>query len=246
MVTDVLYIDGDTIEYNPLLMATWIDLVGSYNITKNQNNQIEYNSKVIYYQGVAVLDTDLLHSGTQYVTITITGGTDATNATLIAWLETNATQQVSGGSLFLGSLPIDKMFVGSSEVQSVWYGTEKVWEKQASGYTVHIKITYNNSATGWGKYSLDEGVNYTSLSYNTEVVLSNVTSLYVKGRADDGPRVAIDTSSYKNYSNYTTANIDVLDAFSGDMEYDESDYSSYADITQYLQNDCYVSLILRG
>lgn len=50
----------------------------------------EGTPELVCYQGISWADSD-------FQTIAITGGTDATNSTLIAWLEANATQQGGGG-----------------------------------------------------------------------------------------------------------------------------------------------------
>ena len=61
--------------------------------------------------------------------ITITGGTDVTNASLIAWLEANAVQQVSptDNKIFIGSNSIDKAYFGSTEIQSMYLGNTKIY-----------------------------------------------------------------------------------------------------------------------
>lgn len=65
--------------------------------------------------------------------IEITGGTDVTNVTLIAWLEANATQIIeSTGSTYIGSTPLDKCYVGSNEVQKIYVGDELVYEKRVA------------------------------------------------------------------------------------------------------------------
>lgn len=54
---------------------------------------LQYDSTRVYY------DDGSYWSNENYRTVSFTGGTDATNATLIAWLEANATQVVSGSEL---------------------------------------------------------------------------------------------------------------------------------------------------
>ena len=71
-----------------------------------------------------------------YRTIEITGGTDATNADLIDWLQSNATQIIEpeeDPKISIGTLPLVSASVGNAEMQSIWVGNVKVWEKEESG-----------------------------------------------------------------------------------------------------------------
>lgn len=80
--------------------------------------------------------------------VEFTGGTDATSsgsgfASLVSWLEANATQQTSGGSMYLGTSSISKMYIGNVEVSKVYLGQDLVYEKQApTGYQVNV---YNSA-----------------------------------------------------------------------------------------------------
>lgn len=81
-------------------------------------------------------------SNTAYKTIEITGGTDATNATLISWLEANGTLTapvVTSGSMHIGTSNISNMSIGNTEILKVYLGQDLVYEKQApSGYQVSV------------------------------------------------------------------------------------------------------------
>lgn len=66
-----------------------------------------------------------------YRTIEITGGTDATNANLISWLQANATQITEPSNTFsIGNLPIANMYFGTQQVKKVYLGNALVWEKE--------------------------------------------------------------------------------------------------------------------
>ena len=62
---------------------TWL-----YMIYAGGTNHSSYGWACVYWDGQWTWNND----NTAIRTITITGGTDATNATLIAWLQANATQ----------------------------------------------------------------------------------------------------------------------------------------------------------
>ena len=81
-------------------------------------------------------------------TITITSGTDVTNASLISWLEANATQVVeTSGKMYLGTSSISKMYFGQQEVSKVYFGQDLVYENKApismpsKGDIINIDIT---------------------------------------------------------------------------------------------------------
>lgn len=107
-------VDGDELEYGTealtdLTGTTWYfnatpdlsdETIYYINFTSNNRtfNAIElYDHTEIDYYGeddfIAYTHGNWSSSGA-YRTIAITGGTDATNATLIAWLEANATRTV--------------------------------------------------------------------------------------------------------------------------------------------------------
>lgn len=70
--------------------------------------------------------------------ITITGGSDATNTTLIAWLEANGTLTAPQSTLTppsIGNKDIVGVFVGNKQVKSMWLGSVKIYEGGAIEYT---------------------------------------------------------------------------------------------------------------
>ena len=76
--------------------------------------------------------------------ITITGGIDVTNSSLISWLEANATQIVEAGKMYIGTSNISKMYLGQNEVSKVYLGQDLVYEKQApvSNATITFNLTF--------------------------------------------------------------------------------------------------------
>lgn len=94
--------------YTKLVMADkdYNDYFGNHSISYAQNNVSNYTGAFTftnYSTGAGTWET-----GTQ--TITITGGADATNASLIAWLSQNATQVIiSKKILKLGNKIINKI-----------------------------------------------------------------------------------------------------------------------------------------
>lgn len=105
---------------------------------------------------------EVYHSGSEewtdqpYRTIEITGGTDATNPDLIAWLSQNATQIIPvNPSISIGTSALTKAFIGATELSSMWLGNVKLWEK-ASSYDYNYSsgtLTINNAP-----YNYDNGV----------------------------------------------------------------------------------------
>lgn len=66
-----------------------------------------------------------------YRTIEITGGADATNPDLIAWIQSNATQIIEpeeNPKITIGTQPLVSASVGNADMQSIWVGNVKVWE----------------------------------------------------------------------------------------------------------------------
>jgi len=89
-----------------------------------------------------------------YKTINITGGSDVTNSTLIAWLEENGTltapQPQPSASISIGNLSLAKSFIGDIEVSKIFLGNVKLYEKQApqpTGWTFGVSgLTNSNPA----------------------------------------------------------------------------------------------------
>ena len=166
-LTNTTWLLNDTLNLSPLELEDDIanytfDVSVSYtydNVEISNGSGIEIGAELDYLFGEMDLniwiDGNRIYGSSYYSgwydyaghTITITGGTDATNADLIAWLEANAVQQVSPtpsqtNNLYFGSTKISKLFFGTSEVASVWYGNTKVYEaggSQASGYTITLQ-----------------------------------------------------------------------------------------------------------
>ena len=117
------------------------DLYFNINFSSNNNNytqlQLHYRSVIwndegIVYDGLAVYGANYgWLEGEAYRTIEITGGTDVTHTDLITWLQENATQITTGGSMYLGTSTISKMYLGQAEVSKVYLGQDLVYEKQA-------------------------------------------------------------------------------------------------------------------
>lgn len=76
----------------------------------------------------------------QYATvyIRITGGTDATNSTLIAWFEANGTQiiQTITQNISYGSSTMTNSWWGTNSVSKMYWGDTLVWERD--GYVVTL------------------------------------------------------------------------------------------------------------
>ena len=69
--------------------------------------------------------------------ITITSGTDATNSTLISWLEANGTLTApvqDEPSITIGTLDIDKAYIGSTEISKIYYGDTLLYENTSDSY----------------------------------------------------------------------------------------------------------------
>ena len=155
-----------------LTNTTWVFDVGgvsylnstTYNITFTSNNAqytsiktqgngeeftLIYNNNAVYYYEEPVIGE---WTNEAYRTIEITGGTDATNATLITWLEANATQQVvSTGKTQLGTRAITKKMFGTREITKEVVNGVVVYEKDTpSGYTINIIAGHEVTDATWG------------------------------------------------------------------------------------------------
>lgn len=101
-----------------------------------------------------------------YKTIQITGGTDVTNATLIAWLQANATQQVEPtptgvNNLSFGNLPIESISFGNLPIEKVYIGENLVYQvgeptpPTPSGYEVTFTFNEHDIYAKYGVYIYD-------------------------------------------------------------------------------------------
>ena len=149
-----------------------------------ENDEMWYDSNKVYNMGTWYNDA--------YKTITITGGTDATNPDLIAWLESNATQQVAptpSASMSIGNLSIDKAYFGNPEISAIYFGNVKVYEASsgpvidptfANNSWVDISTTFASGDAGnyWnvGDTKTDLGVD----GYTRTLRISHIGSIYNK------------------------------------------------------------------
>ena len=160
------------------------------------------------------------------LTITITGGTDVTNASLISWLEANATQQVvSTGKTQLGTRTITKKMFGTREITKEVVNGVVVYEKQAptpSGYTATIVNTLDDIQRGAGylyfkantpptsnddyDYSIRGGVATTGLYSRGNVYVKNMG--YSDGAT--GSFTMSDVSKLYIWTNYATADYPII------------------------------------
>ena len=126
---------------------------------------------------------DSLSLPLQYeVVIEITGGTDATNATLIAWLAQNATMQQPTPSLtnnlFFGTNSVSKIYFGSSEVSKIYLGNTLVYEAAPS---ITVDPVLNNNSWEVIKQVCEAGqaADYWSLGdTKTDTGTDNVTRTF--------------------------------------------------------------------
>lgn len=123
------------------------------------SNSTTYNSISTHYAGRG--NYDLLYEGSYvatvdrngnytwddvaFRTIEITGGTDATNSTLIAWLEANATQigpepptPTTVQNLYFGSAKMVDSYWGASKIAQIYRGNTLVWEAGPPAPTVTV------------------------------------------------------------------------------------------------------------
>lgn len=122
----------------------------------------------LLYNGTPVYAYSWSNFNEAYRIIEITGGTDATNSSLISWLTANATQITSGGSMYLGTSTISKMYLGQNEVSKVYLGQDLVYEKQASLPTFTIVHPYTAEET---TYQFEDGMTWlqwVNSAYNTD------------------------------------------------------------------------------
>lgn len=105
-------------------------------------NAVDYGTTNVWFSDI---DGGEHSAEGDYEEFYITGGTDVTNAQLIAWIEANAVQveEPSGGSISIGSSAIGKAYIGTSEVASIWLGDKQVYGAQPtpSGHTVTIYLS---------------------------------------------------------------------------------------------------------
>lgn len=150
-------------DYPDLSSATYY-----INFSSNENNYsyLQIGSERIFYENTRVYLDGEGWENEAYRTIIITGGTDATNSTLIAWLESNATQVSSqSNNMFIGNLPITDSFFGSSSVSKICYGNVEIYSKSQASPTL-ISFTIEGTS-----YQAEENMTWSqwcSSAYNTD------------------------------------------------------------------------------
>lgn len=101
-----------------------------------------------------------------YRTIEITGGTDTTNATLISWLQSNATQIVEPtetNTFSIGNIPVTNMYVGTRQVRKIYIGNVLVWEKETEPVPDNALLVQDGKLfTSSGGYLITTEVNLIS------------------------------------------------------------------------------------
>ena len=202
----------------------------SYTAFRLRNNG-DYN--YIYYNTTKVFDSDLGSWGdyANYRTITITGGTDVTNATLITWLEANATQQVAPtGKTQLGTRTITKKMLGTREITKEVVNGVVVYEKQApSGGTISLRGVGHQSEQADSYYSyikineapataqdydyMITGRGYVNSKTQTQITQpvilegANVAYLWCDYNADFTCQYKVDNGSYQDLTPFSSPTI---------------------------------------
>jgi len=101
-----------------------------YELWFSYDNTWVYN----YVDGTSLIPSSEAWSNNNFKTIQFIGGQDATNSTLIAWLEANGTltapQPVVTPNISIGNLSLAKSFIGNVEVSKIFFGNVKLYEKQ--------------------------------------------------------------------------------------------------------------------
>ena len=164
-----------------------------YNINFISNNtnyttmEIDLEDRYISYNDTTVHTYPDVWIDEVYRTITITGGTDATNTDLINTLTYNATQIVEAGKTQLGTRTITKKMFGTREITKEVVNGVVVYEKQApSGFSVSIENLANT--TGNCFYSLDNGTTWVDIGdSDSDINLTGVTQIMFKV---DNPHIA--------------------------------------------------------
>lgn len=158
-LTGYTWVGNDNLSYSSVQSSAWEN---GFNINFHSNsqsfNKIFVESDDLFdFSSADYFDLTYVNGGNNasynfksnqwyndaYKTITITGGTDVTNAspnfaTLLAWLEANGTltaPAVTAGSIYIGSSPLQKCYVGNNEVQKIYIGDKLVYEASQYDYS---------------------------------------------------------------------------------------------------------------
>ena len=193
-------------------------------------------------------------------TITITGGTDATNSTLISWLQQNATL-VSGGNssggqsqssylnnLSLGSLKISKMFIGNNDVSKIYYGSTLVYEKQSSGggghgtndkyWRINISIEFTASSLNSSTIVPDEPPDSSDVNGILDCEEMPLSSFRILKQSDGGHTLTFPDELNINGNTYYFGNA-IID---GDCMVDTDEYD-YNQVIYNIASDIQIVLI---
>lgn len=127
-------------------------------------NGVRWNVFAYGYEGFSADDVYMSGYWTDeaFRTIEITGGTDVTNASLISWLEANATQVVNTGKTQIGNRAITKKMFGTREITKEVVNGVTIYEKATpSGYSVSGNNAAAPNADAY--YSTDDGATWLSI-----------------------------------------------------------------------------------
>lgn len=149
-----------------------------------------------------------------YRTIEITGGTDATNSTLISWLQNNATQVIEPtetNTFSIGSLSVANVYFGLLQVNKIYLGNSLVWENAAEenallaqdgalltsdgGYLITTEVTLISFTIGGTTYQAEqsmtwgEWVNSTYNIVNYRVQYDNIYTSTGQTRVYNGSQI---------------------------------------------------------
>lgn len=137
---DEYYTEGDirgltpTSDYGYFIDFIWKAEYGEYNCNYIYNYNYDYTTI-----GVATYPNGTNHSF--HGSMTITGGTDATNIDLIAWLQSNATQQATPTT---DTKPIFKRINGSWVKQDAFQRVSGQWVKISTKEAGNLLTTSND------------------------------------------------------------------------------------------------------
>ena len=170
--------------------ATEFDAMTIYDEMDNPNT-IAYRSESLDYPVIVCLDNEW--DNQNYRAIVITGGADVTNATLIAWLETNAVQQIPATSDVSISYNGDEIATMSDS------GTKTL--ETAGKYLVdNITVSYTKSGGGGGDEQLFIFCN--STAYLNAGATINNNSLSAKAVYYGAALVSGATVTFYTYGDY--------------------------------------------
>ena len=144
-----------------------------------------------------------------YKTISITGGTDATNTDLITWLEANATQQGGSGginNLKFGTETPTKLYLGATEVTKAYMGETLVYETSqqdelAGTWVLNDTIDYTSFVKVTGATAIE--FNFTSngntyFGITTDEKPNGLKYIITTGTGDVEPVYVASTNTWTN------------------------------------------------